>query len=127
MTTPDNEKGAIGLVVIILGVAVIVLAIDWKIKQDILSAASKVRFDVERFERSYYAGKTGLAEDSSSSWDNVPPVRDTVVDGNAGMEAPVSLEAYPHGVGKKGTTPRNSDRVDSGAGSGSVEIPEDAR
>lgn len=79
----DRTTAITVLAGVVLVVAVIVLAIDWQIKNAILAESKRLRTDIEGFEGKYY-GK-GYPNRPRTPV-NVNPPRSDVVAGDAGME-----------------------------------------
>lgn len=122
MEMTDREKPAFALALLCLGVAIIVLVVDWQIKNEILKQANKVRADIDRWERKYYGGIETTAVIHSGSGDDRGASGAGGVDGAAGMEA--APDPVPFSPRRAKVAPVKRPRSVPGSGDGSVEISE---
>lgn len=128
LDTRKAEQAAV-LIAVCTAVAVVVLVIDWRIKQSILDAAKNVHKDLEATERWYWreAGDHGTSKLKSytSSFDpSSKPVAsgDYGVGRNAGMEETADPDEDTSSSWSREAIAEVS-RIDRSAGSRSVEVP----
>lgn len=114
-----KDKVALALATTILIVAIVVLVIDWQIKNAILTESKRVRDRIEGFERKYYNGQVGANRLGDPS-DGITIGGDNLA-GDAGMATP---DGDAGSVPVARTKARERNRADARARIGVVEVSE---
>lgn len=77
----ENERDKVLMTAasVILAVAILVLVVDWQIKNAILAESKALKLSIDSFERRYWNGQTVVADPDSSGIDVDSPGSDVVV------------------------------------------------
>jgi len=131
METPKiDHKGATAIAMVILGTAIAVLVVDFKIKRDIIEAATSAHADLEKMEAlakgDAYAAKgkrgTGRSDSARRVRGDVHPDSDPVlVDGTSKLEASSTYGKSPQDG--NGDSSRGSRQTVRRSGIGGTPVP----
>lgn len=126
LDTRKAEQAAL-LIALCTAVAVIVLLIDWKIKQSILVAAKDVRTNLDRAERLYWKEPDGITKlpdyaGGFSALRKPATSGDHGMGGDAGMEETADPDEDTSSSWSREAIAEVS-RIDRSAGSPLVEVP----